>query len=107
MSKKDFENIIEKISEKLKKQYNDFKGIYFYGSRAREDSGLFSDYDIVILFEREIDWKFENEILNIVYDFLVMNDIIIDCKVYSEKEISNPATPLRMNIKKEGLLYGI
>jgi len=35
------------------------------------------------------------------------NDIIIDCKVYSEKEISNPETPLRSNIKKEGLYYGV
>ena len=28
--------------------------------------------------------KFENEVLNVVYDFLVDNDIVIDCRVYQE-----------------------
>jgi predicted nucleotidyltransferase len=95
------------MSKTLKKKYNDFRGIYFYGSRARGDSNSYSDYDIVTVFERTIDWKFENEVLNIIYDFIVDNDIIIDCKVYSVNEISNPVTPLRINIKKEGQLYGV
>jgi len=107
MIKTNFKNIIKEISAILKNSYKDFKGIYFYGSRARGDSAMHSDYDIVIIFEREINWKFENEIINIVYDFTLNNDIIIDCKVYSEKEISNPETPLRSNVKNEGLFYGV
>ena len=107
MNNKDFGIIIKKIAQTLKNKYNDYRGIYFYGSRVRGDNGLRSDYDIVIVFERKIKWEFENEVLNVVYDYLVDNDIVIDCRVYQEMEISNPATPFRLNVKKEGTFYGI
>ncbi len=107
MGKKDFEKIIEEISRILKNNHKDFRGIYFYGSRVREDAGIRSDYDIAIVFDRDINWKFENEILDTLYNFIIDNDIIIDCKIYSAKEISNPMTPLRQNIKNEGILYGV
>lgn len=107
MIKTNFDSIIDKIKQTLSERYEDFKGIYFYGSRVRGDNNQDSDYDIVIVFDREIDWKFKNEVRSIVYLFMVENDLLIDCKVISQKGISDPSTPFEVNVKKEGIYYGV
>ena len=37
MKKESFENFIWKIKSEMKEKFSDFKGIYFFGSRARGD----------------------------------------------------------------------
>jgi len=101
------EEIISKLNEQLKKSYPDFKGLYFYGSRAAGKSTKDSDYDIVFLFERKkIDRSLKDEIINLVYDFELDHDIIIDSRVYSFNSIQDPTTPYRLNVKTEGVFYG-
>lgn len=99
--------VIIKLGNELKQKYPKYKGIYLYGSRARGNYSADSDFDIVITFNREIDWRFESEILGIVYNYIVEYEILIDCKVYNNSEILNPDTPFRLNVKNEGIFYGV
>ena len=105
-SNKNFIQVLNEIRSELKLKYQDFKGIYHFGSRVKKNFSPDSDYDIVIIFDRKIRWQFESEILSIVYKYMIENDIIIDCHVYTEADIQNPATPFRYNVKTTGVFYG-
>jgi len=108
MSDRIIEEIISKLNEQLKKSYPDFKGLYFYGSRVAGKGTKDSDYDIVFLFERKkIDRSLKDEIISLVYDYELENDIIIDVRVYTFQSIQNPKTPFRLNVKTEGVFYGV
>ena len=108
MSDRIIEEIINKLNMQLKKSYTDFKGLYFYGSRAAGKGAEDSDYDIVFMFERKkIDRSLKDEIINLVYDYELENDIIIDVRVYTFQSIQNPNTPFRLNVKTEGVFYGV
>ncbi len=53
--------------------------IYLFGSRARGDERPDSDWDVLVLVDREkVSFAFENEILNAVYDVL-LNDTRRTC----------------------------
>lgn len=97
--------IIEDLIILLKSKYPEFRGIYLFGSRARNDFHNDSDYDIAILFDFIINQKFKDEIIGIIYDFILKYDIFIDVHIFNSQEIINPATPLRKNIKNEGIFY--
>ena len=99
------ENVINEIKKIVKEKYPDFKGVYFYGSRVKGNHRIDSDYDIVLVFDREIEWRFEKEVIYLIYDFMLKYDIVIDCTIYSEIDILDPATPFRENVKKQGLFY--
>lgn len=62
MAEKLNEDIINEIKAELKSNYPDFRGIYLFGSRARGDYQIDSDYDLAFVFDRKIDWKFKDEI---------------------------------------------
>jgi len=108
MSDQIIEKIISKLNKQLKMSFPDFKGLYFYGSRVAGKSTKDSDYDIVFLFERKkIDRSLKDEIISLVYDYELENDILIDVRVYTFQSIQNPTTPFRVNVKSEGIFYGV
>jgi predicted nucleotidyltransferase len=99
-------NIIHEIINELKSKYPDFKGIYFFGSRARGDNHQESDYDLALIFSRKINAAFEEELFKLLYRYDLKYNILIDSHIFSETEILKPATPFRSNIIKEGIYYG-
>ncbi|MCX6151933.1 MAG: nucleotidyltransferase domain-containing protein [Ignavibacteriales bacterium] len=99
--------IINELKYLLSQKHNDFKGIYYYGSRRRKDNQEDSDYDLMFVFNREVDRKLKEEIVHLLYSYELENDIIIDCRVYSADDIENIYTPFTHNVKKEGLFYGV
>ena len=102
----DFEKIIKQINKLLSQKYKGFKGSYFFGSRAKGSHSSDSDYDVVLTFEKELHWKEKKTIYGIINDFEIENDIIIDVHIYKLKDILEPVTPFRYNVKNEGVFYG-
>ena len=105
MQKTDIENIINEIKEELKQKYSDFRGLYLFGSRARGDFNENSDYNIALIFDREIDWRFKNEIRDIIINYEIKFVIIIDSHIYNVNTLNNPVTQFRCNIIDEGRFY--
>jgi predicted nucleotidyltransferase len=107
MNSKDLiEKVIKELSAVLKKKYSDFRGIYFFGSRARGIYKEDSDYDFVFVFDRNVSRKFKDEIRKIIYSCELKYNINIDSHIYSHQEILEPITPFRENVKNEGVFYG-
>lgn len=101
-----FESIIHELNHIIKKKYDDFIGITFFGSRFRGDFSKESDFDIVILFSRKPKWQEENDILGTVLEVELKYSIVIDAKVYQESEIKKQNTPFRVIVSQEGEYYG-
>ena len=106
MIDKSTENIIQEIKNTLKSKYDDFFGLYLFGSRARGDNNQFSDLDLAIIFKRKIDTNLKTEISHLMAEFMIKYDIIIDNPVFAYNDIINPRIPLAENIQKQGVFYG-
>ncbi len=99
------EKIISDLQDKLKSRYRDFYGLYLFGSQARKTSTIQSDWDIAIIFDRTIDWKFKDEVRSLVYDVMLQHNVVIDSHIYSREEILVPKTPFREMLKSKGIFY--
>ncbi|MBM2816329.1 MAG: hypothetical protein HW421_3091 [Ignavibacteria bacterium] len=105
MKDKLIEKIIDELKAELKSKYPDFRGIYLFGSRARGDYGNYSDYDLVAVFDRKIDCKFDDEITNLSAKYDLNYDTFLDIQSYNVNDIINPITPFRLNVKNEGIYF--
>jgi predicted nucleotidyltransferase len=102
----EFKEFIKILSKALKEKYPDFRGIYFYGSRVRGNSNEDSDYDVIYVFDREIDWRFEYEVKDLIYDYELEYEFFLDNRIYNFEDIQYPSTPFRNSVKSEGIFYG-
>lgn len=107
MTKNNLDILIDEIKNELAKKYKDFSGIYLFGSRARGNYSKDSDLDLVLTFSRNIDKKFKDEIRDLLYEYDLKYDLVIDSHVYNHIDILNPKTPFRNNVRNEGIFYGV
>jgi predicted nucleotidyltransferase len=101
------QNIIDELKNEFTKNYSEFKGIYFFGSRTKGIYQYDSDYDFVFIFDRIIDWKFKHQVRQIIYAIENDFDIIIDSKFFSFSDIINPNTLILQTAISEGIYYGL
>lgn len=81
--------------------------IYLYGSRAKGTAGKDSDWDLLILLNREkITSEIEKEITYPLYDLEFETGEIISPMVYTQNEWDTKynITPFYKNVMKEGYL---
>lgn len=65
------------------------KNIVLFGSQARGDSKDYSDYDILIILDKDYSSKDENRILDLCYDIDLKYNILIDVHLISEVELNS------------------
>ncbi len=96
-----------KITHRLKKKITTIDPeveIYLFGSRARGDFRNDSDWDVLVLTERELNYKLENKIRSIIFEIELEVEEPISTLIYSKKEwMELEVTPLYQNIKSEGV----
>jgi uncharacterized protein len=81
--------------------------VYLYGSRSRGTAKNDSDWDLLILLDRDrITFEIENEISYALFDLEFDTGEIISPMIYSEKEWYNKfkITPFFHNVMSEGVL---
>lgn len=65
------------------------KNVILFGSHARGDSKEYSDYDILIVLDKDYSAKDENRILDLCYDIDLKYNILIDVHLISEVELNS------------------
>ncbi|MEK6808279.1 MAG: nucleotidyltransferase domain-containing protein [Nanoarchaeota archaeon] len=96
--------IIKELSEALKKELGyKIKDIILFGSRARGDAYPESDYDLLVLVDKETK-EAADRIFNMVCEIgwkynVVITTFVHDKSYYEGKKYE----PLFMNIRKEGV----
>ena len=81
--------------------------VILYGSRARREAAPFSDYDVLILVDGEVQSELEDRIGDALYDIELEYDAIISEIVLSRQRWNEPryqALPLHRNIDRHGVL---
>lgn len=82
--------ILRDLKEYLRKQYQDsVRDVILFGSQARDTANENSDFDVLILLDKDYTGRDENDIFDICYDIDLKYDIIIDAHLLSLKELSN------------------
>jgi predicted nucleotidyltransferase len=80
--------------------------LILFGSKARCDYAEFSDLDILVLVDQEVEAKTEELIFDIAYDvdleFDVVISAIVESKNFWESNLAQ-AMPLHWNVDKEGV----
>jgi predicted nucleotidyltransferase len=90
ISKQKTIEIVKELNRLLSVKFKDFKGLYLYGSRARDDYREDSDFDIVAIFDN-IDREKELDVYEIVTDLDYQYDIFISLFAYTrEGLVENP-----------------
>jgi len=96
--------IAKKLRDKLKK-YDDFIGLYVYGSRIAGNYKKDSDLDIIAVFEKEPEYEKSLEISGDVNDIEAESDIFIDFHAMTEDELN--LNFIFFNEVKKGLFYAV
>ena len=98
--------ILSDLKLNLRAQYSDsVKDVILFGSQARDKANEFSDYDILILLNKDYSSKDENSILDICYDIDLKYNILIDVHVLSTNELMTRRgkQPIFVNALKNGI----
>lgn len=80
--------------------------IYLYGSRARGDNRVDSDWDILVITSRDkITFEYESDLRDPIFDIELESGEVISLLVYSKSDWLNKMaySPLFLNVKKEGI----
>jgi len=78
------------LKQHLQKHYGDsIKDIVLFGSQARGDSTEYSDYDILIVLDKDYSGRDENKILDLCYDIDLKYNILLDVHLLSKREMNS------------------
>lgn len=99
--------ILQQLKDKLIQCFgDDIKDVILFGSRATNKATEYSDYDIVIIVNRDYDWKYKNNIYDSVFDIEYQYNITIDVHLVSDYELKHSlrgAHPLFQKAIKNGI----
>jgi predicted nucleotidyltransferase len=77
--------------------------VILFGSRARGDFRNDSDWDFLILLDRQLDEQLKDQILITVYRLELQGDAVFNVLIHTKNEWANHAvTPLYAIIEAEG-----
>jgi predicted nucleotidyltransferase len=86
----DNRKILIDIKQHLRQYYGDsIKDVVLFGSRTRGDSKEYSDYDILIVLDKDYSGKDENKILDLCYDIDLKYNILLDVHLLSKNEMNS------------------
>lgn len=104
--KKNEMNALWDLREKITAKYP-YAQMILYGSKARGNDNPYSDIDILVLLDREIDASIRIAINDIKYGIELDYDVIINCAiencVFWESDLAK-AMPYHWSIDKEGIM---
>jgi predicted nucleotidyltransferase len=92
--------ILKKLKDLLVANFgNDINSVILFGSQATGNAHKNSDYDVLIILNRDYDRAYRSRITGVVYDLELEHDIFIDKKIISTHELHN-------TIKGKHPMYG-
>ena len=99
--------LLEKLKNFLTARFRkDIRDIILFGSRVTGTAHKDSDYDVLIILNRDYDWRFRHNIISAIYELELEHDIFIDVKIISLRELHHTIKgkhPLYADAIREGI----
>jgi len=98
--------ILSELKNHLLKNFGEsVEDVILFGSRAEDRSHEYSDYDVLIILDKDYDGKDENVILDLCYEINIRFNILLDVHILSTKELASPRgkQPVFYNAIKSGI----
>lgn len=98
--------ILPSVAEELKKQLQGhLKKLILFGSRARGEASVNSDYDLLLVIDNPSFAIIEEVIDEVAVDFLLQHNVVLSFIYVSEQEFEQQIyDPLLMNVRREGVV---
>jgi len=100
------EALLEQVKRAISEMEPDAE-IILYGSRAREDSRVQSDWDFLVLLNGPVDDERTDKIRHRLYEIEWESDEVLCCIVRSRQEWNSSLwknMPFRQNVEQEGIV---
>jgi len=100
------EQILSRIKELISSK-EPRADVILFGSRARQDFHADSDWDILVLMDKDkISLADEQSLRHSLYDIELDTGEVLSLLIYSKNDWNNKlkVTPLYKNVKKEGII---
>ena len=81
--------------------------VILYGSRARGDARTDSDYDLLVVVDGEVDWRFEDQIRQHLYPLELATGTVLTMHAYSRTAWDSPlyrAMPFTQHVERDGIV---
>ena len=99
--------ILKELKELLVANFgDDIKSVILFGSQATGEAHKNSDYDVLIVLNKDYDREYRRKITSVVLDMELEYDIFIDTKMISTNELYNTIKgkePLYVDAMQEGI----
>ncbi|GAK55502.1 putative nucleotidyl transferase [Candidatus Vecturithrix granuli] len=95
-----------KTCSQLLKAFDPSAKIILYGSRARGDAQPDSDYDVLILTEKEATLQKEDDFRGQIYPLELETGAVITVMLYNQQTWESPlyqAMPFHQNVERDGV----
>ncbi len=100
------EELLEQVKRAVSEMEPDAE-IILYGSRARGDSRVQSDWDFLVLLDGSVDDERTDKIRHRLYEIEWERDEVLCCIVRNRQEWNSPLwknMPFRQNVEYEGIV---
>jgi predicted nucleotidyltransferase len=98
--------ILNDLKDRLTIQYgNAFCDVVLFGSQLKSGTTNDSDFDILIILDKKIQWKDEDSVYNLCYGLNLKYNIVIDIHLLSKTDINGirGKQPIYVNALKSGM----
>ena len=97
--------ILAQLRKYVEQCYGDrFKHLILFGSQARNEAVSSSDIDVMLVLEGTSHVSLEYDRMSqFVADLCLEHDVLISCVLISDDVFNTRATPLLINVRREGI----
>jgi predicted nucleotidyltransferase len=98
--------ILDDLKKTLQAQYGTaYCDAILFGSQIKPGASNDSDYDVLIVLDKNIHWKDEDSIYNLCFNLNLKYDIVLDIHLLSKNDINGirGQQPIYVNALKSGI----
>jgi hypothetical protein len=84
----DNKKLLDIVKNRLEENFKDMVvKIILFGSRVNGTAREYSDYDLIVITKRTIDWEVKDSLRSVLYELNIEYDILLSVQVFSEAEL--------------------